>query len=142
MAIPDPVAALVTLLRADAGVAALAPVRVFGARLPATEVASMPRKAVVIRRAGAGASAGNRSRIRVSKPRCDVFAYGETPYEASRLDLACYEALKQMEAQNIGTCRIWDAVLINGPIDLTEEDTTWPIVFRTYLVAAAEVAVT
>lgn len=141
MAIPDPVAALRSFLLADADVAALAGTRIFGSELPRSEVQAMPRKAALIRKAGAGASVGNASRVRFSAPRMDIFCYGETPYEAARLDLAVYEALKQMEPNVQGTCRLHDAVLAGGPIDLREEDTSWALVFRSYQVATAEQAV-
>ena len=141
MSIPDPVVAVRAFLLGDADLAALIGTRVFAGILPRSEVEPMPRKAVLIRKAGMGASAGNRSRIGISAPRLDVFAYGETPYEASRVDLAAYDALKQMEPHNEGVCRLFDAVLTGGPIDLEEEDTGWSLVFRSYEIAAAEVAV-
>ncbi len=139
--IPDPVAAIVAFLQADTALTALVSTRVFGAELPRDEVSSMPRKCVLVRRSGIGASAGNRSRIAFSRPRMDVFSHGETPKQAALVDLAAYEALKQMEPNTRGVCRLHDATLVGGPIDLREQDTKWPLVFRSYLVAAAEVAV-
>jgi len=139
---PDPVEAIVAFLAADATVAALVNSRVYGVELPQSQIQSMPRKSIVVRRSGGGGlSAGDRSRVGLSLPRMDVFSYGETPYQASRVDLAAYGALKQMVANNQGACRLLDTQLAGGPIDLREPDTQWPLVFRSYLVAAAEVAV-
>jgi len=138
MSIPDPVKALRTDLLADAGVAALAATRVHGAELNRETNSVMPVKAVVIRKSGLGASGGNRSRVEISSPRVDVFCYGETPFEAARLDLAVYEYLKQMTPHVTNECYLLDAVLVSGPVDLREEDTSWPLVFRSYTVTAAE----
>lgn len=136
MSIPDVVAAVVTVLRADAGVAIN---RVYYAELPQSEIANMPRQAIVVRKVGGFTS--DRARVRYQKQRIDVKCYGETPYEAAEIELAVYDALKQMEPQDVDTCRIWDAEVSSGAIDLREPDTQWPLVFRSYVISAAEVAV-
>jgi len=136
MSIPDVVSAVVAVLRADAGV----PIdRVYYAELPKSEHATMPRKNVVVRKVG-GFTA-DRARVRYQHQRIDIFCYGETPFEAAMLELAVYDALKQMVPHDVGTCRIWDAEVSSGAIDLREPDTQWPLVFRSYVIAAAEVAV-
>ena len=146
MAQPDPLVATVAFLRANTGVADLAATRVFGEELPPDQVEAVSngetiQQTVVIKRAGSGLSVGDNSRVKFSRPRFDVFSYGETPFEAAQLDLACYEALKQMVPHTEGACRMFDATLVAGPISLREEDTQWPFTFRTYLVAVAEVAI-
>lgn len=146
MAIPDPLTGIVTFLTGDAGVTTLAAGRVYGEEIPTDLVelvsdADSIFKTVVIKRSGMGRSVGDNSRIKFSRPRFDVFSYGENPYEAGLLDLACYEALKQMDPHTEGTLRMFDAVLVAGPVSLREEDTGWPLTFRTYLVAVAEAAV-
>lgn len=146
MAIPDPLTAVAAFLLADASVATLAATRVYGEEIPADLVATVSdgdtiQQTVVIKRSGMGRSVGDNSRIEFSRPRFDVFSYGETPLEAASLDLACYEALKQMVPHTEGVCRMFDAALVAGPVSLREEDTQWPFTFRTYLVAVAEAAV-
>ena len=136
MSIPDIVAAVVAVLRADAAVDSD---RIYYAELPHSEHAKMPRKNVVVRKAGGFAS--DLARVRYQHQRIDVFCYGETPFEAAELELAVYDALKQMVPHTVGTCRIWDAEVSSGAVDLREQDTQWPLVFRSYVIAAAEVAV-
>lgn len=144
--LPDPLVAIVAFLKADADVATLCAARVYGDELPRdqvdNEVAEVGQvKAIVVRASGMGASVGNRSRVGISSPRYDVFSYGETPYEAARVDRVVYKALKNMVPHDRGTCRLYDAILVGGPISLREEATDWPIRFRSYNVTAAETAV-
>ncbi len=145
MTIPDPLVAVVAFLAADAPSLELHGGRVYGDEIPADLVELVSDgetilKTVVIRRSGMGRSVGNNSRIGHSRPRFDVFCYGETPLEAASLDLACFDALKQMVPHTEGVCRMFDATLVAGPVSLREEDTQWPLTFRTYLVSVAEVA--
>ena len=145
MTMPDPLVAILTFLKADAGVAAIAATRVFGEEIPQDQVTTVATgetilQTVVVRRSGAEPSVGDASRVKFSRPRFDVFSYGETPHRAAALDLACYEALKQMEPTVQGTCRLHDAVLLSGPIAMREPDTQWPLVWRSYAVAVAETA--
>ncbi len=145
MTIPDPLVATVAFVNGDAAVTLLAAGRVYGEEIPADLVELVSDgdtilKTVVIKRSGMGRSVGNNSRIRHSRPRFDVFSYGETPLEAASLDLACFDALKQMAPHTEGVCRMFDATLVAGPVSLREEDTQWPLTFRTYLVSVAEVA--
>lgn len=150
MAQSDPTAGLVAFLLAQTDVTdLLAGSYVFGDELPqkpssiraAIVAGETVKKHVIVKDAGLGVGPGNRSRMRWTNPRVDVFAYGETPYEAKRLDLACYEALKQMVSGVYATCLLHDAQLVSGPISLREQDTQWPFRFRSYIVAAAEEAV-
>ena len=146
MAIPDPLVALVAFLKADGPVSSLAADRVFGDEIPQDQVDVVSdgqtiQQTVVIRRSGSAGSVGDNSRIRFSKPRVDVFSYGETPYQAGVLDLAVFDALKQMVPNTQGVCRLYDASLLTGPITSREQDTQWPLVFRSYAVATAEQAV-
>lgn len=146
MTIPDPMLAMVTFLATDAPALVLHGGRCYGEEIPEDLVELVSDsdgilKTVVIKRSGMGVSVGNNSRIQTSRPRFDVFSYGETPSEAALLDLACYEALKQMVPHTEGAARMIDAVLVAGPVSLREEDTSWPLAFRTYLVGVAEVAV-
>ncbi len=146
MAIPDPLEALVAFLTADVDVAALVAGRVYGDEIPQAALALLATgetilQTVVIRDSGAEGSVGDASRVGWSKPRVDVFSYGETPFRAKALDLACYRALKQMVPNTQGSCRLQDATLLTGAVFLREEDTHWPLVFRSYAVAVAEDAV-
>ena len=136
MTIPDVVGAVIAVLRAENVEASD---RVWYAELPKSEHAAMPRKNVVVRKAG-GFTA-DRARVRYQHQRVDIFCYGETPKEAATLELAVYDALKQMVPYDEGACRIWDAEVSSGAIDLREQETQWPLVFRSYVIAAAEVAV-
>jgi len=146
MAIPEPLEAIVAFLTADTDVAALVAGRVYGDEIPEHVVELVADgqtilQTVVVRDSGTEGSVGDNSRVGWSRPRVDVFSYGGTPREAKALDLACYRALKQMVPNTQGTCRLQDATLLTGSIFLREEDTHWPLVFRSYAVAVAEDAV-
>ena len=80
----DPIAGLVALLAADAGVAALAGARVFGGEIPPEETGSMPRTALVVAPSG-GISLTGGSYVEHDTSRVDLFGYGATQREASKV---------------------------------------------------------
>ncbi len=146
MTIPDPMIGMVAFLLGKTPITDLVDARVYGEEIPDDLVETVSdgatiQQTVLIKRSGMGRSVGDNSRIKFSRPRFDVFSYGETPLEAAQLDLACYEALKQMVPHTEGACRMFDVALVAGPVSLRAEDTQWPFTFRTYLVAVAEVAI-
>lgn len=143
MSVPDIVVAVIAFLRADEAVAELAAEFIYYEELAKQRIeawgAGMPKEEVVVVRRSGGPS--DRARIRYQRQRIDVFCYGRTPRKAADLEIAVYDALKQMVPHNEGPCRIWDAEVSSGAIALREQDTKWPLVFRSYVVSAAEVAV-
>lgn len=106
----DVVSALVALLKADAGVAALvgsgASARVFGGELPADETEHMPRHAIVLTPSG-GISLTADSLARHDTGRLDAFAYGPTPQDAFELMTAAALAFRTAPRA------VWEGVLIH-----------------------------
>jgi len=133
----DLIAALIAILKADAQVAALAGTRVFGIELPKSEAASMPRQAIVLQPSG-GATLVGGSYVEHTAQRVDLFAYGETPYQAYILGRAAAVALKQIRR------RVAVAVLVHwvdpagGYITGRDPDADWPIVFQSFQAFYAE----
>ncbi|MCQ4575417.1 MAG: hypothetical protein NOU37_09265 [Candidatus Brocadiales bacterium] len=145
MAIPEPLTALVSFLEADADVATLAGTRIYGYELPQSEAASgqMPRKAVVLNPAGGGGvGPGVSDYVEVQHLRVDVFCYGETPFEASKLRLAVHNAFKHLKRITQDNTLIHSATLSGGPIALRDQDTAWPISMESWLVLTSEVSTT
>lgn len=138
-AVADPIKGLTTFLKADATIAALVAARVFGEELPKSETASMPRKCIVVEPSGPGSLGGGYQEY--GDLRVDLRCYGETPYEARRLQRAAYGALKALRRKvHSGVLLHW-AIRSGGPIGLRDPDTDWPFVFESYQVLVAEVEV-
>lgn len=133
----DPVTALVTFLKADAPVAALASTRVFGGELPRGQVAEMPRAAVVLKPAG---GPGGYGYIEFAKVRVDVDCYAATVRDAWTLHLAVRTALKQMRRNVTGGVLLHSADVSADGVTARDPDTDWPVTVSSYLVSVAEVA--
>lgn len=146
MSVPDPIAAVVAFLAADADVAALVGTttirgalvaRVFGAAIPAEEAAQMPRPAIAVSAAGGVAVGGY---VRLQRPRIDVKCYGRTHHEAMAVHLAAYAALRYLYRRAQGAAFLHNAVLVGGPLELVDPHTDWPLVSSTWNVLASDLA--
>lgn len=135
----DIVAALVAVLAADAGVAGLAAARVYGIELPAADAAAMPVKAVVLRPSGGVSPVAGY--VEHTAQRVDAYAYGETPYEAARLDRAVFAALKPLRRSTAGGVLVHWVSEAGGYLSFRDPDTDWPAVFRSWQAFFAEAAV-
>ena len=133
----DVIAALEAVLKADAGVAALAGARVFGTELPAAESASMPLKAVVLRPSG-GASLTGAGWAEHDTQRVDAFCYGETFDQAMRLDRAVHASLGALRRQVAAGVLLHWAQVAGGYLPFRDPDGDWPAVFRSWQVFFAE----
>lgn len=130
MAMPDPLVAVITLMKADAGIIAQVGTRVFGEELPRSEVPNMPRKAVSLH--SNGGRYGNDD-LKVSPYRINTHCYGATVYESKQVDLAVYEFFKNLKRRGIAAGGgILLANAETGPFTLRDPDTTWPYVLTTY----------
>ncbi len=136
MSYPDPIEALVTLLAADAGVAALAGTRVFGVELPRAEADAMPRKSLLLR--PAPAIQRPIDTVPLDRIAVDVFAYGETPYQAAALSRAAHLALKAMRRSVVGSALLLAAWRVGGPIVIRDPSKDWPAQVETWAVDVAE----
>ena len=146
MSVPDILAATVLFLKADADVAALIDTRVYYEEVPKQQAKAWGRgdtanvqQAVVLRRSGAIST--DKGRVGWQRQRMDAFCYGPTPFRAAEVELAVYNALKQMERNLKGDCLLQDAEVSGGALTIREPDTEWPLVLRSYVVTAAELAV-
>lgn len=138
MTTPNLIAALVSLLKADATVLALSGGRVFGGELPEAEAANMPRAAVVITPSG---GLPERGVDFLTRPRIDVRSYGATQREGYALDQAVNAYLKHNLRKSATNTLVHAVSPESGPFLLRDADAKWPLTFRTYIVLAAEVAV-
>lgn len=140
---PEPAdleAGLVTYLKADADLAALLGVRVFGGELPAAETEHMPRKAIVLRASG-GVSLTSESHVEHDTQRIDVLAFGETPREAARvLRMAALAMRRLRRSVHGGTLLHW-ANPASGPSSGREPQTEWPRHFQSFQVMHGLVAI-
>jgi hypothetical protein len=125
--------ALVAFLKADAFVASMTAGRVFGGELPETETASMPRQAIVVRASG-GVSLTGESFADHDTQRVDVFAFGPTPREATRLMRAAFYALRSLRRSVHAGCLIHWANAASGSIAGREPVTEWPRQFQSFQV--------
>jgi len=131
----DVIEALIGFLKADAGVAALASTRIYGAVLQRDEIKQMPRKTAVLRYAG-GIEHNRFSPI--AEPRVDIWSYGETDYEAGRLDRAIYDALKGLDRKTTNNTLLHGVALSGGPLMMHDSETEWPARVRSVTVYADE----
>lgn len=127
----DPVTAIVELLKADAGVAALCGTRVFGGELPPDEAASMPRNAIVVQPSG-GPPFHPRGRVKADAQRLDVVAYGATALEAASLRTAAGRALVVTVRRVIGDVLIHWVQSAGGYLGGRDRDGQWPFAFQSF----------
>jgi len=127
----DLVTALVALLKADAGVAALAGTRVFGGELPEDETRHMPRYAVVLTPSG-GTSLTADTFVEHDTQRVDAFSYGPTPQDADALRIAVSLAFRRARR------KVWEQILVHwvkpagGPISTRDPVLAWPRAFQPF----------
>jgi hypothetical protein len=138
----NPIAALVTFLKADASVASLAGTRIWGGELPRSviEGASAVPIAIVVD-PGGGTQSHGRGYQEYGDTRIDIRCYAPSPAAAYNLYLAANAALKQLTRRTVGGVVLHWARQAGGPLTLRDGDTDWPYVFASYQVLAAEVKV-
>ena len=140
MAIPNPITAIITFLKADSTLTALVGTKVFGAELPDTETENMPQLCVVIAPAGGGGPGAN-SNLSFMSLRLDLKCYGTTPLTAWSVYLAVRDAMKGLEGSVKDTVLLYDASIEGGPINLRDADLDWPLVLGTFNLRVSETAV-
>lgn len=124
---------LVAFLKADATVSATTDGRIFAGELPASETASMPRTAIVLRASG-GASLTGESTLEHDTQRVDVFAFGATPRAATAVMRAAAIALRRLERSVHAGCLIHWVNSASGSIAGREPVTEWPRQFQSFQV--------
>ncbi len=135
MTIANPLTALRAHLLSDAGILALAGVRVYAGELPKADATLMPRYALVASLAGGGGPASDVPIMRVT---IDVTCYGATGLQATTLYLAAREALRTLRRELVSESLLHSAVELSGPLELRDPDTEWPFTFSSWRVVAGE----
>ncbi|MBW8638996.1 DUF3168 domain-containing protein [Hoeflea sp. WL0058] len=135
MNVPDIIAAMVALLKADSGVTALVGLRVFGLELPREEVDDMPRKGVILRPSGGVSAQGGY--LELTADRIDAISWGETPYQASIVSLAVLVALKRLRRRVISGVLIHSAEEAGGRLPIRDAETDWPAMTQAFQVLYA-----
>ena len=136
--IPDPTAAVVAYLLGRTDVANLVGVRVYGVEIPGEEIVNMPQKLVAIKPTGGGV---HRGYAHYSVGRFDVLSYGETPFEAQRVELVVRDTLKNMPRATANHTVLEWASVEGGPLALRDPDAHWPFVLTVYNVMSSDVEV-
>lgn len=128
----DVLAAVRWMLLDDNAISALVSDRIWGSDLDRTEIASMPRKNIVLSLGGRVPSAGDNSYIGVERLRIDVRCYGEDSYEARSVWRHVDAYMRAIVPTTIDltdhSVRIWNAVASFGPVAMTDPDADWPSV--------------
>lgn len=134
----DHLSALRKYLLGKADVIALCEQRIFVMALPAEEIikpgtteALMPRKVVVILASGGDANPGMRP---IARARTDFVCYGESDFEAARMERPVAEALKTLNRELIDGVLLHNATVAGGPFQARDPETFWPAMRRTAVV--------
>lgn len=132
----DTLKAIIAFLNTSADVVALVGARIYGDEVPQAELQRQePRKFVVIESAG---GIDQTYYKRITRPRFDVWAFGETYYEAGRVERAVFEALKLLDRVTISNTLLHGVTLSGGPMIDRHPATSWPAKWRAVVVFADE----
>lgn len=142
MTVPDPLTGLQSYLQTVSALTTLLGDAdyVFARELHPDYVDTMPFKCAVISPAGgASLGPGAASHLDAGMLRVDVRSYGETPFQASRVHYAIYEAMKDLHRYvEVGQALLHFATVESGPNQARDPETDWPFVHASYLVFAGE----
>jgi hypothetical protein len=127
----DIIAALVALLKADAGVAALAGDHIYGVELPKAAVGQMPLHALVIQPSG-GAPLTGASDAELDTQRFDLISYGPTPAAANALRLKAAPLLRHTKRKVVSGVLIHWINKAGGFYAARERDGLWPQSFQSF----------
>lgn len=122
---PDRIAALTALLKADPTISAKIQTRAFAHELPDVVINRMPLYAIVLRPAGGGSTLGGGYQ-QFSDQRIDIHHYGGTPEAAYGLYADVESFLKQMPRTVVGDTLIHWARAAGGPNQMREPGKAWP----------------
>lgn len=135
----DVAVALRRFLLNDAAVGEEVDGRVYVDDLPPDQNEWMPRSAVVLRSAGGEALPSYNHNVTA---RVDVLSYGETRYEAGKVDRAVTEACHYLRREVVEETLLHSVVVTGGPQTFKAADTGWPIKMRTVVVRGSMKAAT
>lgn len=133
MVIPDPMVMLRAYLLTQTAITNTTSTRIYNEELPAADVPSMPRAAIVLNAAGGPGSEW----IRTIDSRIDVRAYGATPLAARTLAWAVYDVLAWATPREMGTGRTYRVEPEIAPLSFRDPDTNWPSAVISLLVTTS-----
>lgn len=107
--------------------------RVWGRGLPRDENDEMPRRCVVVRRAG-GSTALQGGYLPTVDHRVDIRSYGPDAADAGALDAQIAQILHHLRDTTTDHGRIIWCRTAGGPSDLLEPDTRWPLTLSSWQV--------
>ena len=139
LTVPDPIAAMIVWLLADADIALAVGTRVYGVELPKEETPGQPQKSIVVK-PGAGPMV-RMGCARLGARVMEFWAYGGSPGEAGALSLLVYQKLKfELDRVDINNTLIHDAVPVSQGVALRDPDTNWPFQMQSFQITVAETA--
>ena len=126
----------VTNLFVDASGAVKIP-EIYVLGIPSDEawVKAMPIKCVVLVPAPGAANPGIGFTTRAN---VEAVCYGESDFEAYRLERAVSESLKTLNREVVGGVLLHNATLVGGPIQARDPETLWPAMRRQFSIRADE----
>ena len=134
-AIQDVLGSLINILGADSTIAALVGAqpndRIYGLELDVDEASNMPRKSLMLNLAG---GVGRDDYADYSVNRVDVFAYGETGFEANKLHRTTAAVLKSIQRETSSSVLVHRCSLESGGVFLRDPDTDWALIISTWSV--------
>ena len=119
--------ALITFVKADGPVAAIASTRVYGIELPESIANGDAQDCITITPAGGIETART---DRLVKARLDVRSYSDTPFNAMTLDRALWDALEALQRSANNSTLMHAVWMAGSPFALKDPDIHWPFMLR------------
>ena len=104
--------------------------------MPAEEIDGKTAHKIVVLLASGGPL--GKMRHTTTEARVDIVCYGETDFEAAKLDRAVSEAVKNLQRQFISNVLLHNATVASGPIQARDPELFWPAVRRQIILRADE----
>jgi len=133
----DVVEALITHLKTVSAVTTLVSTRIWGGDIQRAEITSMPRKNIVITESGRPEEFRTHT---VQRQRVDIYSYGESYYQAGRVDRAVADALMAISRTTANSTLI-HSVGYSGRISLKIPESGWEYYMRSAMIYVGETAV-
>lgn len=130
----DIISGLISYLGSITSVTTLVSDRIYGGELPEDEIENMPQKVVVLKYSG-GLEITRSHRIQ--DQRIDVFSYGESYYEAQRVDYVIVSALYNLSREDRANTFL-QSIGYGGAFHQKDPDTGWHYTMRVIIVIADE----
>ena len=128
-------AGVTNLFLDDSGAVKIPEIYVLGIPSDEAWVKAMPFKCVVLVPVGGSPNPGLGF---TSRANVEAVCYGESDFEAYRLERAVSEALKTLSREVIGGVLLHNATLSGGPIQARDPETLWPAMRRQFTLRADE----